>query len=612
MSREWLGAEGRTRTTSVMDPDCATESLASVPRPGSTSGAAAAPPGQVPASRVVPPPTPPAHLAPPPPPPDVLSKQRTVHQLAQLPLDEASDRRRREAEFLLFTAVPGSLVSAIVHLFALIGLGVYALANTDWGARQISIVVVEGQDDAPDESALEELVVDVPPVLPQVANEDNSDAKFWDNVLFGDTGKLVEDLPMALVGSLSPRSGSVASHGGGDSRSGFHVGADASGGLAYRAERRRKALSYGATPESENALDLGLEWLVRHQRSNGSWSFMHRKGDHHCPNCLCHNEGSSGAEHAATALALLALLGAGDTHLSGQYRDHVAAGLRFLIEHQHSDGSLMDPSGRMYSHGLAALALCEAMAMTRATSATPRTKPDSSKSNSDDAGITQDELFQAAQQAVRFVELAQHAGGGWRYQPGQAGDTSVVGWQMMALKSAQLSGINADPQVVQKATVFLDSVSDDRIGSCYGYTSGRSAQNVLVSGSIGATTPIGLLCRMYTGWDRRQPGLKLGVERLSRGARGGQGLYFYYYSTQVMYHFGGPEWERWDHWMRNYLVRSQKRSGSERGSWQFQGSFDNAGRVYCTALAVMTLEVYYRYSPIYGEVFDNGDPATGS
>jgi len=230
------------------------------------SVAAAAPPGQAPASRVAPP----AHFAPPPPPPDVLSRQRIVHQLAQLPLDEASDRRRREAEFVLFTAIPGSLVSAIVHLFALIGLGVYALANTDWGARQISIVVVEGQDDAPDESALEELVVDVPLVLPEAADEDNRDAKFWDNVLFGDTSKLVEDPPMALVGSLSHRSGSAASNGGGDNRSGFQVGADASGGLAYRAERRRKALSYGATPESENAVELGLEWLVRSQKRSGS------------------------------------------------------------------------------------------------------------------------------------------------------------------------------------------------------------------------------------------------------------------------------------------------------------------------------------------------------
>ena len=31
---------------------------------------------------------------------------------------------------------------------------------------------------------------------------------------------------------------------------------------------------------------------------------------------------------------------------------------------------------------------------------------------------------------------------GWRYNSGDPGDTSVVGWQIMALKNAQMAGLN--------------------------------------------------------------------------------------------------------------------------------------------------------------------------
>jgi hypothetical protein len=565
-----------------------------------------------------------------------------VSQLAQLPGDEAVDRRRRETEFVLFTAVPGGLVSAVLHLVAFIGLGVYMLADTQWGANRISIVVVDGKDDAPEEFALEELAVELPPLAPEMPAEAAAD-KLWDDMLADSADKLVADLPTALFGTTENRSGAAArsSSGGGADQSGFQVGEDASGGLAYRADRRRMALSYGATPESENAVDLALEWLVRHQRSDGSWSFLHRKGAHRCQGCLCHNEGTAGADHAATALALLSLLGAGDTHLQGQYRDEIAAGLQFLVKRQESSGNLMDGSGNMYSHGLSTLALCEALAMARDDYLRP-SPSDAVEANPDSgADSTSDEPFElptdpqkwsgdlaefaesqrrsrksppappkaandlsqlsiAAQRAVRFIERAQHAGGGWRYQPKRPGDTSIVGWQLMALKSAHLAGLEVNAEVIQKTVGFLDSVSEDSIGSCYGYMNGRKVPYIEKNQPIGATTPIGLLSRMYTGWDRQQPGLVHGVERLNHWAQPGQGMYYYYYAAQVMHHYGGPDWEKWDHWMRNYLVKEQSRSGSEKGSWQLQGSFDSSGRLYCTALAVMTLEVYYRYSPIYG------------
>ena len=213
--------------------------------------------------------------------------------------------------------------------------------------------------------------------------------------------------------------------------------------------------------------------------------------------------------------------------------------------------------------------------------------------------VTQAELIRAAQRAVTYIEASQHSRGGWRYQPREAGDTSVVGWQLMALKSAYLAGLDVNPRTPAKAVQFLDFVSQDRIGSCYGYTNGGKMPYVDINFGIVATTPIGLLCRMYTGWEHKRPGLALGVERLLVHTRPKMGLYHYYYATQVMHHYGGQPWEKWNGWMRDYLVQSQSADGPEIGSWYLDGPFDDAGRLYCTAMAAMTLEVYYRYSPIY-------------
>jgi len=157
-----------------------------------------------------------------------------------------------------------------------------------------------------------------------------------------------------------------------------------------------------------------------------------------------------------------------------------------------------------------------------------------------------------------------------------------------------------DPQVVKRSVLFLDHVSDDKIGSCYGYTSGKHL-NYLPVNSTSATTAIGLLCRMYTGWQRNNPGMTAGVERLMQSRQANKGMYFYYYAMQVMHHYGGPQWREWNEWTRDYLVKQQRRRGRETGSWFFTGSHDNAGRLYCTAMAAMCLEVYYRYCPIYGD-----------
>ena len=84
---------------------------------------------------------------------------------------------------------------------------------------------------------------------------------------------------------------------------------------------------------------------------------------------LGQNRGGAGrnADTGITALALLAFLGAGHSHVQGEYQDTVRRGLDFLLRSQAADGSLFGDAtlyAQMYCHSMATFALAEAQAMT--------------------------------------------------------------------------------------------------------------------------------------------------------------------------------------------------------------------------------------------------------
>jgi len=359
------------------------------------------------------------------------------------------------------------------------------------------------------------------------------------------------------------------------------AGTSASGDLDMRGEAGRKmaVAAGGGSDGSEKAVAAGLDWLAKHQYADGSWNFDHAGGGA-CQGKCDHAGTMREARNGATGLALLPFLGAGNTHREGKYRDNVRKGLLFLGKQmQGTGGSLFESGGSMYSHGICAIALCEAYAMTQDKN-----------------------LFQAAQQSINFTVNAQDpVGGGWRYTPRQPGDTSAVGWQIMALKSAHMGYLAIPPQTIKGAENFLNTVQSDG-GAAYGYDQPGVGQ---------ATTAVGLLCRMYLGWKRENPALQKGVALMDSWGpaktAGQVNMYYNYYATQVMHHWEGDEWQRWNagpngnDGLRDFLVSQQTQEGHAKGSWYMQGDIasDIGGRLYSTALAVMTLEVYYRHLPLY-------------
>ena len=343
---------------------------------------------------------------------------------------------------------------------------------------------------------------------------------------------------------------------------------------------RRAAVSlYGGNAESEQAVSLGLKWLASIQRVDGSWNFA-EIGDAGQPGDL------TTTDMGATSMALLCFLGAGHTHMkAGPFKDNVLKGLTYL--HQNAERGAMGADLRvssqgnsgMYVQGIATICLCEAAAMEK-----------------DDK-----ELRKLAGDAIKFIEKAQNrVDGGWRYQPGQEGDTSVVGWQVMALQSAKAGRIKVQSDTVRDVKEFLNSAQVAG-GAQYAYMPGQGAKDSM--------TAVGLLCRIYLGWKRENPALKAGVEHLSKvGPQPGR-IYYNYYATQVLHHWGGDLWDQWNLRMRDELVSTQVKSGPGAGSWDFRDDHGSqAGRLYQTTLSLLTLEVYYRHLPIY-QRFDENEAA---
>lgn len=346
-------------------------------------------------------------------------------------------------------------------------------------------------------------------------------------------------------------------------------------GFGHRGKGHRDEIS-GVTEASERAVAAALSWFARHQRPNGSWSLNHK---YSCRDNTCTSAGVAESDSAATALALLTFLAAGETPTSGgPYSTKVVGkGVGWLVQHQGKDGNLAAGSKHlMYSHALATIALCEAYGMSH-----------------------DPHVGKAAQAAIDFLEKSQNAStGGWRYLPGDAGDTSVFGWAVMALKSGQMAGLRVNYETFQGAERWIQSVASGTNNGLYAYMPNQEPTPSM--------TAIGLLCRQYMGLRRDAPAMREGVDYLMANlpANSSRDNYYWYYASQAMHNLPGPQWDDWNRTMRRILIESQATAGCATGSWSPDEPERDAwghqgGRHMVTALATLTLEVYYRYLPLF-------------
>lgn len=353
----------------------------------------------------------------------------------------------------------------------------------------------------------------------------------------------------------------------------------------------------GGSATSEEAVAAGLQWLARHQHPEGYWSSTCLGPASEHPDSRCEQESpcdGSGTpyEMALTGLSLLAFQAGGhyaDNHR--RYSRNVRQGLEWMVAQQRRDGGLIGSmpakgyprfhKNYMYEHGIAAFALCEANAIALATGRTPEPRYD-----------------RAVRRAVDFIFSQQHHDGGWRYSDDLSlpSDTSVTGWQVLALKSAAEAGIDVPEAVIDRIRrLFLSR----RTGS-----QGRTGY-LNRHPNTDATTAIGMLVHQFMLDEPDSPLVRAAAPYMAQLAEenwGGQSsvapdYYLWYNGTLAMFQAGGDPWERWNRCVRDAVVGLQRDRGCQRGSWDPNSKWGRwGGRIYTTALAVLTLEVYYRYA----------------
>ncbi|WP_428306775.1 hypothetical protein [Lacipirellula sp.] len=349
----------------------------------------------------------------------------------------------------------------------------------------------------------------------------------------------------------------------------------------FAANRTEIVAAGGGNTQTEGAVRAALNWLAAAQSKDGRWDAKrHGAGREYYVLGQDRQGAGAQADTGVSGLALLAFLGAGHTHQEGLYQPHVGSGLEFLRRSQQPDGNLCGDAGlfaQMYCHSMASFAVSETMAMT------------------DD-----ERLGPLVRGATRFTIAAQHpTDGGWRYRPGDTGDTSQLGWQVMILRSAERCDVAVPPIIWTRVDRFLRQVERGQAGGLAVYRPEEARPTRTMTAEA-------LYCRqLVTG--RADGALSAAALREAIGSLSAEppstaqvNFYYWYYATLALHRAqhttpeAGEAWRRWNDALTRTLLATQNKDGSwpETCIWAGYG-----GRVFTTALGAMCLEVYYRYVP---------------
>ncbi|MCA9319670.1 MAG: PDZ domain-containing protein, partial [Planctomycetes bacterium] len=333
-----------------------------------------------------------------------------------------------------------------------------------------------------------------------------------------------------------------------------------------------------------------------------------------------HSDGSIGRVHehekygdlriGKTGLALLAFLGSGHTHdAAGPFREKVKRGIDFLLAQQDPvTGHFGDCNA--YGHGIASYALAEAHAMTR------------------DAAL-RDPLMRALRRIIRAQNATSddRLRGGWGYfyrDPSRRFDdyprVSVTVWQLMALKSGTIGGLTVPDAVFERARSFIEASWDPSLDALRYNQDPKWLQSAYPT--LPGSTAAGLFAMQLLDVDQDDPLRRRAVEYLRQRpprfrwrrpsdrdfVREAQGnLYFHYYAALSLHREGGSLWKAWNAELKPLLVENQQRDGSWKPISPYAEYADDqdGDRCYTTAMCVLMLEVYYRYfTPLLDRVAD--------
>jgi len=374
--------------------------------------------------------------------------------------------------------------------------------------------------------------------------------------------------------------------------------------------RRKHLQEFGGNVDTENAVEAGLIWIAQHQQPDGSWDRF-EFGRLCPPNSRCGGKSilrtRPSLDAGMTGLCLLAFLGAGYTDRIGPHQRTVAAAVNALLAMQEPHGGFSaDDAMAGYNDSVATLALAEYLSMTRDERIPP-----------------------VLHAAIARIMSAQQEQGGWDYGPrpdSGRNDTSITAWAVQALVACRAAGIEFPSRPLVRAALHFDRATQEDGRTWYAdagtgfMIDDQKNEPAYRFGS--AMTAAALACEQLLGWSpdspmiARQRALLL-AERpsaaalMSRKTPNFHDHYYWYYGTIGLFQTGREPWQRWNSSLRDAMLPLQMRdktaAGKQKhgfGSWAPYGEGWGrwgrmGGRVYSTAISVLTLEIYYRHAPAY-------------
>jgi hypothetical protein len=400
-----------------------------------------------------------------------------------------------------------------------------------------------------------------------------------------------------LIGSKVPGKTSALGVGGGAGGAGRYGG-------RFGGHQNLVADGGGSTA-TESAVTAALRWLARHQGADGGWGAESFQSQ--CLSGRCGGIGERDYDTGVTGLSILAFLGAGYSQISRDvqydpafpdrplhFGEVVKKGLQYLLAHQDPEGCIGERGMKyMYNHCVAALAISEAYGMTGSAP-----------------------LKEPAQKAIDFIVAAQNPGKAWRYSA-KCGDndTSVSGWAIMALKSAESSDLAFPASAYDGAIAWLTEATDASGGYPRTGYNAKGTGKVYVPGKNEqfdhheSMSAVSVMSRIFMVKHKtsEMAGASLLVSDLPEWKAGKIDFYYWYYASLALFQYDGPKgplWSKWNEPMKNALVPSQAtaKDGCRNGSWDSDKDRWGAegGRVYAVAINALTLEVYYRYKHVFG------------
>ena len=170
-----------------------------------------------------------------------------------------------------------------------------------------------------------------------------------------------------------------------------------------------------------------------------------------------------------------------------------------------------------------------------------------------------------------------------------------------------MAGLGVNSVTLESPRKWLQSVATGRNQGLFRYQPYRA--------EAPSMTAVGQLCLQYMGSAPDDAALMEGKQYLMTNLPDGslqRDIYYWYYATLVLHNYLDQDFDKWDRVMRKILVNTQVREGCGTGSWDpdlptLDRWGSSGGRLYMTSLSVLTLEVYYRYMPLF--CFNRPSPA---